>query len=146
MPRTHPWTRKIENSSTEKNYQQASACHVSFITRKGFVDGSRRSPGFASKDASFRFNIRFLQSAFPGFASDRLRCPRLQLRGSAGFSPASHSTSIELAYDHARTKFLERSKQQVRKFNPRAAARQPAHPVNLNSALHIWSRPAYQIT
>src|ERR1039457_5306297 len=45
--------------------------HVSFITRKGCVDGSRRSPGFASQDASLRSNelwpcIRLLQSAFPG--------------------------------------------------------------------------------
>jgi len=28
--------------------------HVSFITRKGCVGGSRWSPGFASEDASFR--------------------------------------------------------------------------------------------
>ena len=30
-----------------------------------------------------------MRPAFPGFPSDRLRFPRLQLRGSAGFSPAS---------------------------------------------------------
>src|SRR5208337_4211961 len=45
--------------------------HVSFITRKGCVGGSRRSPGFASQDVSFRSNelwpsIRLLQPAFPG--------------------------------------------------------------------------------
>jgi hypothetical protein len=57
----------------------------------------------ASQDVSFRSNIRFLQSAFPGFPSDRLRFPRLQLRGSAGFAPASHSASLSPAYDHART-------------------------------------------
>jgi hypothetical protein len=38
-----------------------------------------------------------------GSPSDRLRFPRLQLRGSAGFAPASHSASVSLAYDHART-------------------------------------------
>jgi len=34
-------------------------------------------------------DVRWIQPAFPGFPSDRLRFPRLQLRGSAGFSPAS---------------------------------------------------------
>ena len=38
-------------------------------------------------------------------------CPRLQLRGSAGVAPASHSTSIEPAYDHARTPIFERAVQ-----------------------------------
>src|SRR5271169_124092 len=45
---------------------QENRMHVSFITRKGCVDGSRRSPGFASQDVSFRFSIRLLQPAFPG--------------------------------------------------------------------------------
>jgi hypothetical protein len=55
-------------------------------------------------------SVRLLQSAFPGFSlseipSGRLRCPRLQLRGSAGFAPASHSAGESPAYDHARTYF-----------------------------------------
>src|SRR3982074_1664574 len=53
-----------------------------------------------SQDVSCRSNelwpsIQLLHPAFPwlsfsSFPSDRLRCPRLQLRGSAGFAPASH--------------------------------------------------------
>src|SRR5664279_2032994 len=40
--------------------------HVSFITRKGCVDGSRGFPGFASQDVSLRSGIRLIQPAFPG--------------------------------------------------------------------------------
>jgi hypothetical protein len=36
-------------------------------------------------------SIRLAQPAFPGFPGDRLQFPRLQLRGSAGISPASLS-------------------------------------------------------
>ena len=36
-------------------------------------------------------SIRLTQPAFPGFPGDRLQFPRLQLRGSAGVSPASLS-------------------------------------------------------
>jgi hypothetical protein len=39
-------------------------------------------------------NVRRIQPAFPGFPSDRLRFPRLQLRGSTGFSPASLLISV----------------------------------------------------
>src|ERR1700680_4757845 len=62
--------------------------HSSFDTRKGLgVDGSRRSPGFASEDGySTSDKCRRPSRVYP---SDRLRFPRLQLRGSAGFSPAS---------------------------------------------------------
>jgi hypothetical protein len=98
--------------------------HVSFITRKGYVDGSHRSPGFASQ------NVRTLDEhaqhpvaaiglprfSFSGCPSDRLRCPRLQLRGSAGFSPASHSAGISPAYDHARTQFEKEQLPQPAKF------------------------------
>jgi hypothetical protein len=37
------------------------------------------------------------------------------LRGSAGFAPASHSASVSLAYDHARTQFEKEQKQQPSK-------------------------------
>jgi hypothetical protein len=38
------------------------------------------------------FSVRLLQSAFPKFPSvDDRKFPRLQLRGSAGFAPASQS-------------------------------------------------------
>src|SRR5579864_2692752 len=52
------------------------------------VDGSRRSPGFASKDG-FTIRSRPRPSRFP---SGRGQFPRLQLRGSAGFAPASQSS------------------------------------------------------
>src|SRR5207302_11394105 len=54
------------------------------------VEGSRYAPvsWLASKDA---MSIRHTQPAFPGFPGDRLQFPRLQLRGSAGISPASLS-------------------------------------------------------
>jgi hypothetical protein len=40
-------------------------------------------------------DIRLLRPAFPDRPSDRLRFPRLQLRGSAGFSPASHEQKLQ---------------------------------------------------
>jgi hypothetical protein len=51
------------------------------------VDGSRQSPGFASED-SFRYptNATSLPRVTPVTGCE---FPRLQLRGSAGFSPAS---------------------------------------------------------
>jgi hypothetical protein len=71
------------------------------------VDGSRRSPGFASKDgetavsnqhlafthAEFANAIRLLADGLPGISpSGRPRFSRLQLRGSAGIAPASLSS------------------------------------------------------
>src|SRR5580700_3663423 len=55
----------------QRRKTENSAWHVSFITRKGCVNGPRRSPGFASQDVNFRSNelslsIRLLQPAFPG--------------------------------------------------------------------------------
>jgi hypothetical protein len=55
----------------------------------------RRSPGFASKDDFIPSKDDFLQKGASrpsrGIPSDRQRFPRLQLRGSAGFAPASLS-------------------------------------------------------
>jgi hypothetical protein len=63
----------------------------------------------ASQDVSFRpasaTTTGLPRLSFSGFPSDQLRFPRLQLRGSAGFAPASHSASVSPAYDHARTQF-----------------------------------------
>lgn len=71
------------------------------------MDGSRRSPGFASKDgetavsnqhlafthAEFANAIRLLADGLPGISpSGRPRFSRLQLRGSAGIAPASLSS------------------------------------------------------
>jgi len=48
-----------------------------------------------------------LASGLPGASSsDPVRCPRLQLRGSAGFSPASLSLSSER---NARTQYRKQS-------------------------------------
>jgi hypothetical protein len=49
-------------------------------------DGMRRSPGFASEDESEA------PAAFPEFSSGHGQFPRLQLRDSAGFAPASLSS------------------------------------------------------
>jgi len=46
---------------------------------------------FSSQASQLVDDIRDQSSAFPGFPSDRRYGPRLQLRGSAGFSPASQS-------------------------------------------------------
>jgi hypothetical protein len=46
--------------------------------------GMRRSPGFASEDLKSE-----APAAFPEFSSGHGQFPRLQLRDSAGFSPAS---------------------------------------------------------
>jgi len=63
-----------------------------FITRKGCMDGSRRSPGFASQNVSllsvsFHSTSAYCNRPSQGLLeipSDRLRCPRLQLRGQRG--------------------------------------------------------------
>ena len=80
--------------------------HSSFITRKGCVDGSRRSPGFASKDVADPFAMRRTTRPSQVSPVTGCDCPRLQLRGSAGFAPASHRSGIfSQPHDHARTKF-----------------------------------------
>jgi hypothetical protein len=92
---------------------------MSFPREKVIGDGSRRSPGLR-----VRTRLSPLHAAsFPGFFSNSKRfsvngreCPRLQLRGSAGFAPASHSSGITPAYDHARTQFEKEQKQQPAKF------------------------------
>ena len=95
------------------------------------MDGSRRSPGFASQNVSllsvsFHSTSAYCNRPSQGLLeipSDRLRCPRLQLRGSAGFSPASHSAGVSPAYDHARTQFEKEQKQQPRQSTGRASTK-----------------------
>jgi hypothetical protein len=59
-----------------------------------------------------------MQAAFPGFPSGRLQFPRIQLRGSAGFSPASLLIPGD---EDARTKVCERTKPNVEGIYSRAA-------------------------
>src|SRR5580698_5053056 len=97
-------TRTKTQTTIRRNHM-----HSSFITRKGLVLAVRADllaqrvrtkcvtgicpPDFSSGD---------LQPAFPGIApSDWLPFPRLQLRGSAGFSPASLLINAD---EDARTK------------------------------------------
>jgi hypothetical protein len=57
--------------------------------------------------------IQFLPQAFPDHSSGPVLCPRLQLRGSAGFAPASLSSWLEIKQqEDARTCFCE-SKENV---------------------------------
>jgi hypothetical protein len=70
--------------------------HSSFDTRKGFVLAVRAGL-LALRVRTFSgtipvFGVRLLQPAFPKFPSvDDRKFLRLQLRGSAGFAPASQS-------------------------------------------------------
>src|SRR5262249_45166659 len=50
-------------------------------------------------------------------SSERTLCPRLQLRGSAGFTPASLAVQLALNSNHARTQYWERAKNVSSKFN-----------------------------
>jgi hypothetical protein len=45
--------------------------------------------GLLARESGRVEDVQLLRPAFPGFPSDRRQFPRLQLRGSAGFSPAS---------------------------------------------------------
>jgi hypothetical protein len=74
------------------------------------MDGSRRSPGFASESSGNSTTATGLPRDIP---SDRLQFPRLQLRGSAGFSPASLLLNAE---EDARTKELGKNKCSVKKI------------------------------
>src|SRR5262249_1938258 len=47
--------------------------------------------------------------------------PRLQLRGSAGFTPASLAVQLVLNCNHARTQYWERAKNVSSKFNWRGS-------------------------
>jgi hypothetical protein len=52
---------------------------------------------------------------FSDIPSDQLRFPRLQLRGSAGFAPASYSTSVWLVYIMREPNFEKEQEQQLGK-------------------------------
>src|SRR5579872_7453391 len=71
------------------------------------VVSSRRSPGSRVRKCDTGEGARDSKSvvwpqAFPDLSSGPVRCPRLQLRGSAGFAPASLFFSCE---KNARTYF-----------------------------------------
>ena len=63
------------------------AFHPPLHAKEVQIDGSRRSPGLRVRMSDTRIS----PPAFPGFPSGRGQFPRLQLRGSAGFAPASLS-------------------------------------------------------
>jgi hypothetical protein len=69
------------------------------------VDGSRQSPGFASQD-SFLLSNEYNQPSQDDPVTD-CEFPRIQLRGSAGFSPASLLTFVG---EDARTKEVEKER------------------------------------
>jgi hypothetical protein len=71
------------------------------------VDGSRQSPGFASEDSFLSDECNQPSQDYP--VTD-CEFPRLQLRGSAGFSPASlFIRTEEIRSDKdARTKEVEK--------------------------------------
>jgi hypothetical protein len=82
-------------------------------------DGMRRSPGFASKDDESEASV-----AFPEFSSGLGQFPRLQLRDSAGFTPASLSSPRG---EDAHTEGHEKErKQRWKKSKGRSSASQPA--------------------
>src|ERR1700675_4647624 len=56
------------------------------------------------------------QVVFSDIPSDRLRCPRLQLRGSAGFAPASHKPACRRPTIMREPNFEKEQKQQPGKF------------------------------
>ena len=68
------------------------------------MDGSRQSPGFASKDS---FHCPTTTTGLPSYPVTGCEFPRLQLRGSAGFPPASLPIS---SMRNARTKEVEKER------------------------------------
>src|ERR1041385_5128902 len=83
LGRTYP----TENSSKNERDTSREPHHSSFARERVIGDGSRRSPGLR-----VRTLVHFCHqpSQFP---SGQQLFPRLQLRGSAGFTPASQSSS-----------------------------------------------------
>src|SRR6266481_6536104 len=63
------------------------------------------------------------QVVFSDVPSDRLRCPRLQLRGSAGFAPASHKPACRRPTIMREPNFEKEQKQQPGKFTGHCATK-----------------------
>src|SRR5580700_11350920 len=92
---------------------QEKRMHVSFVTRKGLCGWFTPVSWLASQDASLRpASSCYKRPSQDRFfdPSDRLRCPRLQLRGSAGFAPASHSTGVRPGLRSCANLILRKSK------------------------------------
>src|ERR1700721_2541270 len=97
--------RKLKTKRQMRAYN-----HPPFHAKGIKVDGLRRSPGFASKDALqfTKQHIRICSRPSRVDPSDRLRFSRLQLRGSAGIAPAS------LSSPHGKDAQTERTFQRTR--------------------------------
>src|SRR5208337_2416821 len=104
--------RKMYNRKKILANTRENRMHVSFITRKGWCGRFTPVSWLCESGCELALDPSgYYSRPSRVFPSDRLRCPRLQLRGSAGFSPASHSASVSPAYDHARTQFEKEQKQ-----------------------------------
>src|ERR1700693_6548430 len=73
------------------------------------------------------------QIVFSDIPSDRLRCPRLQLRGSAGFAPASHKPACRRPTIMREPNFEKEQKQQPGKSTGHADTKSNAD----GAALHL---------
>src|SRR5208283_3175326 len=94
--------------------------HVSFITRKGWWGRFTPVSWLASQDVSFRPASGYYNRPSQVLPSGRLRCPRLQLRGSAGFAPASHSPAWSWATIMREPNFEKEREQQIANLPGRA--------------------------
>src|SRR5208282_2768117 len=87
--------------------------HVSFITRKGWWGRFTPVSWLASQDVSFRPASGYYNRPSQVLPSGQSRCPRLQLRGSAGFAPASHSPAWGWSTIMREPNFEKEQKQQL---------------------------------
>jgi len=99
------WAQQINNNGRIARMVCKSS---SFARERGLENSSRRSPGLRGAEIGVRrAPYVYAAAAFPDHSSGQLQFPRLQLRGSAGFSPASQSSS-----EDTRTKVDEKDRNQ----------------------------------